>query len=442
MAIEDIVNVQITISDASPSVASFGRPLILALAPYVGGRQYNLSPSGLAAMITDGFTLNDRAYQLASTMAAQNPSTTDVIVYGRTDTGSIQLIEMIPVNVTEGYVYTFNVVLGTVVTPITYTVGAAATVAANVTAIQLLVNAVTGVTAADVTTHLTITGTTVGTVVQIDNLVSGATISDASAAGNVATDLAAAAADVELDWYSFVLDSYIAAEIAAASTFAEANQKIFAAASADSDIWVTGSSDILSTLQATAVHYTYLVPTRDMSGDAAAALLARQLSRDPGSSNWSYQTLAGPIADAWSGSELGFIHSKGGIAYVNTQGVSHSFGVNGVGKAVSGRSLSITRGADKLQADIEVNVLTTFLNSEKVPYTPTGIAQLESAVRSALSASATSGLILTDFTVTPPVFSTITAAQRATGVLQNLEFHANLQGEIGKVSPLNGTLSF
>ena len=387
MAISDIVNVQIVVQDASPVQPNFGRPLILGSAPFVGFRLYDLTSDGLAAMVTDGFTTADPVYRMVQTGVSQTPSTDKVVVYARTDAGATQLMVLTPVDTTEGVIYSFDVVFGTTVTPISFTVPAAATVASICTALQALVDAVTGVTSVDNTTHITIAPTAAGDLVQIDGLSSNATLADLSAAGNVATDLAAAAADPNLDFFGVAIDSYLASEISAAATFAEANEKIFCGQSADSDIWAAGSSDICSTLQASGLNNTYVAASRDMSGYFGFALMARQFSQDPGSSNWSYQRLSGPTADAWSASEFGFLQAKGAMTYTSTQSVSHTFGTNGVGKAVSGRSLSVTRGVAKLQSDIETNVLTTFLNAERIPYTSRGIAQLEAAVRAALSAA-------------------------------------------------------
>jgi len=443
MAITDVVVVNITIADASPSIASFGRPLILASgAPYVGGRQYNLSPSGLASMVTDGFATGDRAYQIASTMASQNPGTTDVIVYARTAVNA-QTMDLTPITTTENFIYKFDVVVQGVTTAISYTVPGAATVASVVTGIHALVNAVTGVTATDDTTHVTITPTTAGELVMLDGVgVQGsATLKDNSPDGT-GSDLATAAADTTLDWFGVVLDSFSEAEINATGAFAEANAKIFGAQSGDSEVWSASATDVLSDLQGSTFHFSYLVPSRDMSGNGAAALMARQFSRAPGSSQWGYQTLSGPTADGWTGSEFNFLNGKNALSYVSTNSVSHTYGSGGVGRSASGRDLSVTRGSEWLKSNIEVSILTAFLNAEKIPYNSVGIAQIETLLRAELNRAFTAGLINADYTVTVPTAASISAGVKASGVLPDVTFHANLQGAIGKVAPLDGTLSF
>src|SRR4051812_24078187 len=84
MGLSDIISVALTIADATPKSPTFDTPLLMAKAPFVGYRLYNLNPSGLAAMTTDGFAESSRAYQKLSTMAAQSGGAGKAYVYART----------------------------------------------------------------------------------------------------------------------------------------------------------------------------------------------------------------------------------------------------------------------------------------------------------------------------------------------------------------------
>ena len=84
MAISDIVQVSIRIEDSAPKAVAFDTPLIVAKAPYVGARLYNVSPSGLASMVTDGFATYSRAYQIMTRLSGQTGGVGQAYIWSRT----------------------------------------------------------------------------------------------------------------------------------------------------------------------------------------------------------------------------------------------------------------------------------------------------------------------------------------------------------------------
>jgi hypothetical protein len=276
----EIVSVAITLSDRAPSAANFGKAAVFCNAPFIGGREYELSPEGLSSMVTDGFATTDRGYQIVSSMASQSPHTDQVLVYNRAANNS-QTIRLTPLITTVGYVYSFTVRSGTTETAISFTV-ATATVASIVTGLQALIDPIAGVAAADNTTHVTITPQSAGTHVQIDGLnPAAATLLDTSTDAGIATDLAAAATAHE--FYAFVIDSYGEAENNAAAAWAEANKKLFIAQSADTtNIADSAGTGVGQDFFAAGYHRSAVFHSADMSGNGAAGLVARQLSQDPG----------------------------------------------------------------------------------------------------------------------------------------------------------------
>src|SRR5687767_3562994 len=117
----EIVTGTITLSDRAPQAANFGILAVFCNAPYVGGRLYELSPEGLAEMVTDGFTTSSRGHQLVESAKSQNPHTDQVLVYNRSAL-TTHVIDFTPVTTTLGYVYEFDLTYQGVTSSISYTV--------------------------------------------------------------------------------------------------------------------------------------------------------------------------------------------------------------------------------------------------------------------------------------------------------------------------------
>lgn len=447
MPISDVISVTITVQDASPSVASFGTPLILAKhGNFTGGKLYVAGPSGLAAMVTDGFTANDRAYHLASEISAQNPGTDKFYVYERLTGGNVQTMTLTPINTNEGFVYEFDVRASgqATTTSIAYTVLAAATATIIATALTALIDAATGVDAADGTGFVTITPTTVDTFVYINGLgrVADVTLADGSSDAGVATDLAQAVVDLGSAFYGIVLDSFSEAESNAAATFALANNKIFGAQSADSDIVTASSTDLASDIQAATNHNAYAAYSRTMDPGTAAGLMSRQFSRDPGSSSWYFKTIAGAVADNLAASADSLGRGKNAMLYVSDNGIAHT----STGRAASGRSLETTRAVASMKAQIEAAVVGVFANNEKLGFTLTDIAQLKQAVSGILTSFDQAGFIVPagdendGWFVTATALADVSAVDKAAGLFDGITFHAVLTGEVEKVI-VDGTIT-
>jgi len=106
----------------------------------------------LIGMTDDGFLTSDAAYLMAVATKSQNPSVKNWKVCRRA-LAPVATYRLTPTITTAGEVLSVTV-NGTT---ISYTIPAAATVATICTAIAALLNAITGVTASDDTTHITLT---------------------------------------------------------------------------------------------------------------------------------------------------------------------------------------------------------------------------------------------------------------------------------------------
>lgn len=451
MAISDIIAVSIAVSDSAPKAPAFDTPLIVAKAPYVGVRLYSLDASGLASMATDGFATYSRAYQMVTRMAGQSGGAGQAYIFGRT-TQHQQLLDLtVDIALTRvGQVLSFDLSYQGVTSTITHTI-VTNTVNAILDALEILIDAsLAGIAGAAVApdnataTKLTFTPDVTGDFVQID--LGGDpsfSLEDVSVDASMAAQLTAASALVvgsvtlgEL-FYGLLIDSYAETEINLAAAFTESNSKIFLGLAPDQEILESGQTDdIASDLKGSGYTRSAVCFSRNMSSDWAAGLMGLQLGKTPGSSTWAFKQIAGADADVLSSTHFSVARGKRALLYTTDRGVAHTWD----GFAASGRYFDITTGVDSLKADIETRVYQLFLNQEKVPFTATGLAQIEAQIRGALVASFAGGLILENFTVTMPSLTGYSAVDKAARILRTVKFSATLQGAVHSVT-VAGTLT-
>lgn len=436
----EIVNVAITLATRATQAANFGLPAIFCKTPYPGGRVYELSTEGLAQMVTDGFSLTGRGYGLVSSMASQQPHTSQVLVFGRAAL-TTSVINWTPLVTTVGTVYSFDLTYKGITSTITYTVITSDTATLITTAMKAAVTAslagAAGVTPTG-TTFMILTGGTAGEPIEISNNNPAlATILDVSADAGIATDLAAAAIGPNA-FYRFVIDSYSEAENNAAAVWAEANGNRFFAQSADStNVVDSAGTGVGHDFFVAAYNRSVVVHNGDMVKNAGACLVARQAALDPGTSGYAFKQLTGPAADALTLTQIQNAEGKNILIYALNNGQGHTW----FGKAASGRSLRIQDAMDFLDARVREACLNVFLSNEYVPMSDAGFAQMEGAVRGVLSGLQSSGVILPGFTVTVPKAASLSSGDKVAGKLNSLKFGCVMPNDMLKVQ-VNGTVSF
>lgn len=445
--IADIVSVSIAIQDSAPKAVEFDTVVVVAAAPFLGGRLYAVTPQGLAAMATDGFPTYSRARQIVSTMKAQSGGAAEAYVWGRTVQQAQTLELKVDTSVTVvGSVIAFNISYLGITSPISVTV-----VTNTVDAILDLLEAAIGASPAGVgfivtpdnatATKLTLTNVNLGTHVQLDGFSRAIQLEDVSVAGtDFAGELAAMKAELGEGVYGLLIDGYSQTEIALAAAFALSNDMVFLGQSADHEILTNQTDDVATALKTASNTRGAVCVSRYMTGDFAAALLGRQLGQVPGSSNWAMQQLAGVPADTFTDAEHAFARGKHALTYTTTRGEAHTWD----GWAASGRYFDITHGVDALKADIETRVYQVFLNAEKVPFNATGRAMVQSAMEAALVAAegpvGVPGVIEPGWTVTPPDLTAYSSVDKAARIMRPFLFNAVMTGAVNSVG-IAGTLT-
>lgn len=437
MSSSNTIVVTTVVQDRAVAVDGFGTIMILgAGVPHVGVQSYAVSADGLVAMIADGYSLTSDPYRKVAAMAAQDVHPTTVKVFPRA-TSNAQEYTYTPINTTEGFVHSFELDCDGTVTDIEYTNGAAETPTTIATALDALVNAVAGVSSTDNTGSFTFSPDDDDERIYLRGLTgsTNATVEDGSADAGIAADLAAAIA-ADNDFYGVLASTTAATEIAALGAACATAKRIFGALSLDSDNFTTDDG-VAYTLEGTTNNYTYVLPTRDSIGQGEAGLMARQFALAPGASSWAHKAINGQTADALAQGELDGARDNNALTYFYESGISHTLD----GKACGGRFLDIVRGIDWLDSVIHSNMLTVMIAQEKIPYTDSGAALFETALRGALGAAETAGLLAPGWSIARGAVADQSAADKAARVFPALSWNAVLAGGIHTVNPVSGTVT-
>ncbi len=443
MSLQDIVQVSISIQDATPKALAFNRPLVICKAPFVGAKLYSANPTGLAAMATDGFQTYDRGYQLAQAIAAQSGGAGKFYVYART-TNQSHSLRFIPdiTKTSVGSIITFDLSYKGATATISHTV-VTNTVDAIIDAIEILIDAsapgVAGITttpSGGTATYLDLIAGTAGHFICLDGFGPEVQLKDRSADGSLAAQLTAAGLALGEDFYGLLIDGFSEAEINLAATFAESARKIHLAICPDDEIATDTSSPTDVATDLLAFNRSGVAFTRHMSSSQHAALLAAMLGKTPGSATWRHKRLAGVDADVLSATEESVLLGKRAMSYSSKRNIA----LTDSGRAGSGRPFDITHGVDQLQADIETSVLLVFANNDKVPYNQTGLSQIKAAIEGPLSAAEAAGLLEPGWFVEMPSLEDISDADKAGRTLPDVTFSGIFTGAIESVT-IAGTLS-
>jgi hypothetical protein len=429
--LDQIVTVTATVTDKVPTKANFGVPLLAGYHTAWLDRVREYAEA--SEMLDDGFTTSSPLYLMGLALKAQDPAPPTFKV-GRLGLPYTQTVRLIPTVTTEGFVYNFSI--GG--TAITYTVLAAATVETICTALELLVEAVSGIASTATTTY-------VEAVSDVGVLKSyawerGLNVIDMTADPGFATDIAAIA-DEDNDWYGLAIDCNSDLIVKAAALWTEANGKQFVPMSGDWDIVDAGqTTDLFSDLMALSYTRTSAIWHRFIGGTewANAAWLAVQLGADPGRATAAFKTLAGITADDLRTGELSAIEAKRGTWYRTKHGIAITF----EGKTPSGRFIDVTRFVDWLIETMQVDIYALLVNNPKLPYTNAGISLIKGAIENAIVKGQRVGGIADSPApvVTAPDVLDTDAGDRAARILRDLNFTCRLAGAIHR-TVVNGTIS-
>ena len=250
MALEDVVNVTVTINQSTVAQQGFGTPLIYAPTPTAElVRTYGAS-SWRAAMIADGFTTGSTAFKCAEQMMKQSPRPTEFKV-GKRTSPETQVLWLLPVvQNSAAYRVAFEAPDGSTETA-GFTSDASASIAEIVTGLATAINGLTMAITADGTsgTHVVVTADAADRLFSAHSITPNLSRENHATATGVGTDLDAIEA-YDSDWYGLALASSAPPAIEAAADWIETRRKIFVASTDDMRTLTAATDDIASSIDA------------------------------------------------------------------------------------------------------------------------------------------------------------------------------------------------
>jgi hypothetical protein len=444
MSLDSIVSVTIDAITRTPTRAGFGTALIAAYHTNFAERVRSYDEP--ADMLDDGFTVNDPAYKAATALKAQNPSPPSFKV-GRRASAFTQGWTLVPTNTDEDFVYQFRIITpdGTS-TLITYTNGAAETVATIVTALTALITAITDLTATDNVTDVGVAADNAGELFDLREISGftvpvlgrGLDVADVTADPGIVADVTAIRTEDD-DWYALILDSNSQAEVESIAVTIETLAKIFVPNTMDTDVKDGSGGSVADTLNAASYARTGLLFSGNaLLNYAGAAWLGGQLPRDPGSSTWAFKTLATIAADPLTPTEITNLEGLEVNHYQRIAGID----ITRQGVMAGGEFIDITRGIDFITARMQERVFGLLASNPKVPFTDAGVDLVRGEMLAVLGLAVGQSILAEDPepTVTAPLVANVSTADKAIRQLPDMNFDGTLAGAIHRVV-IRGTLT-
>lgn len=452
MSLQEIVNVQITQETASIEQAGFSVALILGPNANLATRvqEFAAADSELADALSGGTAAPEYLAALALKSQIPCPPTFKIGSIGAvkilTDDGGTYtagdiVLKLNGITITESFDTDKDTTMAALAATIqSYGAVATAVYAAGAHTITITPNATSfvGITDIDLTD---ITGT-----------MDAITITNGAIVEAYSTALANIV-EADPDWYGLCAITRTNADQRSIAAWVEANNRFYITASSESDI-INFTDDLdASSIAHYFKSYAYARSTVIYSANAAtqypdAALLGKLLPLTAGSFTAKFKTLAGVSADILSYTKSSNARSKN----ANTNETIGGKNIIAEGTVGEGEFIDIIMFIDWLKARIQEEIYGVFVKNSKVPYTPTGLVSISSAIEQVLRVGQANGGIseyLQDddgnqnggFIVTLPNYNTISAVDKANRELNNVKFTAWLSGAIHAVA-VNGVVTY
>ncbi len=386
MALQDIVNLSITLKSSSPTKAGFGTALLLtSKAPTFQGRTKLYKTAD--EMLADGFVTTDIEYKKANALKSQQPAPKTFKI-GKRLLKPTQTITLTPTVTTEGFIYSGKIVGPGGTQSFSYTVLAAATVQIIVEALTPLIDAFADVTATEDNTKITVVSSAVGKILQFTELVPELKVQDITVDPGITTDLAAIFA-ADTDWFGLILDSDSEAEVAAAGVWCESKRRILKAATADFGAKDAATvNDLISDCKALDLFNTEIAYHHEVGSLLAAAAMGAELVRTPGTYTMAHKSFSGVATTGvhangtpyLTSAQEAAVQAKNGNTYTVISGNGDYF----PGWVTGGDFVDAVRFIHFMFARIQERVIGVLQGSEVVRYTQAGIDTMTNAVLSLL----------------------------------------------------------
>lgn len=434
VAITNFVDSTISIESSSIQKPSFSKPLVVGY--HTKNADRVRSYSSLSGLVSDGFATTDSIYKAVAAIFAQSPTVASVAV------GRLALAPTTKVEVTPTAANSTTYKLAVNGTEFTYASDSSATVAEICAGLVAAIGTVSGVTVTDQTTFIRLVASSAGNLLEVDNTMDDLSLLSVAvnhADPGIATDMAAIL-NADQSWYTVTPTTASEAELNALAAWALSNKKLMLAASQETAIITSSTSDIASDLDGLDNERAALVFHPRASQYAGAAMAGVLLASDPGALTMKFKALAGVSTYMLTDTQAGYALAKNCNIY---QDVSGQKALLEGTTSKANRFIDLRRDLDWLDSTITTDMASLLARLPKVSYMDVGIAQAASALRGSLIKGQQANVLdpLTQFTITVPKISETSADDREARILRTVYWTARVAGAIHKVV-VRGTLSF
>ena len=231
-------------------------------------------------------------------------------------------------------------------------------------------------------------------------------------------------------WYYLLSPAHADTTITALSAWAAANGKFYFTS--------TSSKTLANTLNS---ERTAVIVHPKPETYPGAAWVGVGAPKDIGSFTWTFKTLNGIEPSGYNTTDVNTIETNKASTYIREGGVN----ITSKGQTTSGEYIDIVQGQDFIASRLTESVFGLLVKTDKVPYTPQGIALIVAEVEKVLLEAFGMGIIAADaegkpmYTVEMPDITQISQQNKATRTLPNIKWTATVAGAIEDVGMV-GTL--
>lgn len=241
--------------------------------------------------------------------------------------------------------------------------------------------------------------------------------------------------DVRNDFYAVLSTTRINDDVVELSTLVEADAKIYGVSLAEEGM-LTDAASTLKELKVLSHKRTFVFYTHAVANHTDAAIVGEMLTREVGSATWAYKTLSGITPSNLTDVQRHNIEKENGNYYVNFSGQNCTF----YGLMVDGGAIEIRVYLDWLAQRIKENQARLLVSLPRLPYNQSGIDTVANALNEVLL-EAKDRNILSDYIISTPKSTAISAQDKQDRILNNVTFTGTLTSSIHKVS-ISGTVTF
>lgn len=256
---------------------------------------------------------------------------------------------------------------------------------------------------------------------------------------------------VDNDWYGLCYVERTSAKIMDMAEWVEAHTKLYGTSVAEPDALQSGvETDTGSKLKEKNYYRTFIFYHKESDKEfPEAAVMSRCFTIQPGGETWANKKLAGISNDDLTETEYLALTTKN---YNTFENFADSVSITQNDKTCAGEWIDVIRFRDWLVETIKTEEFTMLINRDKLPYTDEGIAIVEGVLNKVLKQGQDNGGIAPTeydedgnknygYKITVPLAANISAAKKATRVLDGVKFTARLAGAIHAVN-ISGSLTY